>query len=271
MDTIIIKMINMVFGEGFINDCVSAINSSIYKDGVVHEAIESMITVAETPIKSIAAVLLVMYLLIELMEKMTSDSFTSEQFVKLLMKFVFGQIVISNAVSWSLTFMSVGSSFMADLANSMTSMKISPSNDLGDIVKAMGFLEKLGTMVILLLPVMVSFLLRIAVYFMAYGRAIEIVVRATMSPIGCADVVTGGSHSSGFRYLKRMLGISLQGGMMIVVVMAASTLLASTSMFDGDGFEITNIMFLGQYFGIMAAMVGMLGSTKAIAYEVVGA
>jgi len=270
METMLVNMVNMIFGSGFIQDCIDAINHSIYDDsGIVHAEITNVITSIEAPVKAVAAVMLVMYLLIELMEKMTSDSFNSEQFVKLLMKFVIGQVIINNAISWSLTFMSVGSAFMCDIANNLRGSVISIEG-VASAIEAMGFWDKLCSIVILLLPLLVSFLLKIAVCFMAYSRAIEIVVRAAMSPIGCADVVTGGSHSSGFRYLRRMLGISLQGGMMIVVVMAASAVLSTSSIFDA-GFQITDIMFLGRYFGVMAAMVGMLGTTKQIANEVVGA
>lgn len=270
MDGILESMMNMVFGEAFIQDCINSINNSIYdSSGNVHSAIEKLITAMNEPVLAVASVLLVMYLLIELMEKMTSDSFNAEQFVKLLIKFVMGQIIISNAIEWSLVFMSVGSDFITDLLGSIGTTTISLSG-LSEAIAEMGFMEKISALVILLLPVLVSFLLRIAVYFMSYSRALEIVVRAAMSPIGFADVVTGGSHSSGFRYMRRMLGISLQGGMMVAVVMAASALLTTGSMFDGE-FVLTDIMFLGEYFGIMAAMVGMLGTTKSIAYEVVGA
>ena len=38
-----------------------------------------------------------------------------------------------------------------------------------------------------------------------------------------------------------------------------------------DGISITDVMFLGKYLGLMAAMVGLMGTSKSIANEVVGA
>lgn len=265
MKDIIISMMNTIFGSGFLSDCVGAINQNpLEVDGI-----ENLIDVVGQVVLPIAAVLLCMHLLIELMDKMTSDSFNAEQFVKLLMKFVFGQIIISNAKDWSMIFMTVGTKFMADIQAGLTVTSIGLA-DITEIVDKMSFWTQIGVFAQLMLPLLASFLLRIAVYFMAYSRLIEMVLRAMMSPMGCADVVTGGAHSAGIRYLKKMLAISLQGAMMLAVIAAASALLAGDGIFI-DGISITDVMFLGKYLGLMAAMVGLMGTSKSIANEVVGA
>lgn len=262
----LISMMNMIFGSEFINDCVSAINIDPIND---IPGVEDLISTIGDIVLPIAAVLLCMHLLIELMDKMTSDSFNAEQFVKLLMKFVFGEIIISNAIEWSLIFMKVGTQFISDIQNGLTVTSIGIS-DITETVEAMSFGAQLGAIAILLLPLLASFLLRIAVFFMAYSRVIEMILRAMLSPMGCADVVTGGAHSGGVRYLKKMLAVSIQGAMMLAIISVASSILAGSDIFSGD-FSITNIMFLGKYLGIMAAMVGLMGTSKSIAVEVIGA
>ena len=261
----LIKMLEMIFGNEFISDCVSSINQNPLDINGVRALIESVANI----VLPIAAVMLCMHLLLEMMDKMTSDSFNAEQFVKLLMKFVFGQIIISNATDWSLIFMSIGSKFMVDIQSGLITTTIG-ANGMKEAVEKMSFGQQISAMAILLLPLLVSFLLRIAVYFMSYSRLIEMTLRAVMAPLGCADVVSGGVHSSGIRYLKRMLGISLQGALMLAVISVASALLAGDSMFSKE-FSVTDIMFLGKYLGVMAAMVGLMGTSKSIAYEVVGA
>lgn len=265
MKDIIIKMMDTIFGSDFLIDCVTSIN----QDPLEIEGIKTLIETIGQVVLPIAAVLLCMHLLIELMDKMTSDSFNAEQFVKLLMKFVFGQIIISNATEWSMTFMTVGTKLMADIQAGLTITSIGLA-DITETVEAMNFWTQIGVFAQLMLPLLASFLLRIAVYFMAYSRLVEMVLRAMMSPMGCADVVTGGAHSSGIRYLKRMLAISVQGAMMLAIIATASALLAGDGIFV-DGISITDVMFLGKYLGLMAAMVGLMGSSKSIANEVVGA
>ena len=262
MKDIIIKMMDTIFGSDFLIDCVTSIN----QNPLEIEGIKTLIETIGQVVLPIAAVLLCMHLLIELMDKMTSDSFNAEQFVKLLMKFVFGQIIISNATEWSMTFMTVGTKLMADIQAGLTITSIG----LAETVEAMNFWTQIGVFAQLMLPLLASFLLRIAVYFMAYSRLVEMVLRAMMSPMGCADVVTGGAHSSGIRYLKRMLAISVQGAMMLAIIATASALLAGDGIFV-DGISITDVMFLGKYLGLMAAMVGLMGTSKSIANEVVGA
>lgn len=265
MKDIIISMMNTIFGSKFLADCVTAIN----QNPLDNEDIKNLIEIIGQVVLPIAAVLLCMHLLIELMDKMASDSFNAEQFVKLLMKFVFGQIIISNATAWSITFMTVGTKLMYDIQTGLTITSIGLA-DITETVEAMNFWTQIGVFAQLMLPLLASFLLRIAVYFMAYSRLVEMVLRAMMSPMGCADVVTGGAHSSGIRYLKRMLAISIQGAMMLAVIATASALLAADDIFQ-NGASITDIMFLGKYLGLMAAMVGLMGTSKSIANEVVGA
>ena len=254
MKDIIIKMMDTIFGSDFLIDCVTSIN----QNPLEIEGIKTLIETIGQVVLPIAAVLLCMHLLIELMDKMTSDSFNAEQFVKLLMKFVFGQIIISNATEWSMTFMTVGTKLMADIQAGLTITSIGLA-DITETVEAMNFWTQIGV-----------FAQLIAVYFMAYSRLVEMVLRAMMSPMGCADVVTGGAHSSGIRYLKRMLAISVQGAMMLAIIATASALLAGDGIFV-DGISITDVMFLGKYLGLMAAMVGLMGTSKSIANEVVGA
>lgn len=265
MGDILTSMIDNIFGADFIQSAIDSINIGVASEyGTVLDYIQD--DKVQSVICAIAAVLLTMHLLIELMEKMTNDTFTSDQFIKLLIKFVFGMVIISHGTEWSLQFMNIGAKFINDImdAINVTTITVTKPEDSG-------FWEAIGAMVILAIPLLVSFLLRVAIFFISFSRIIEMILRAMFAPIGCADVVSGGSHSAGVRYLKKMLAISIQGALMIAVVYISSEMLSGVMQnLVTNGLGITDIMGLGQYFGITAAMVGLLGATKSIANEVVG-
>lgn len=266
MENFLTSMINSIFGADFMESAINSININVaseYKSVINHIQGEEI----QAAMCAIAAVLLTMHLLIELMEKMTNDSFSSDQFIKLLIKFVFGIIIISHATEWSIQFMNIGAKLTNDIMTEITVTKITV-----DIPDKTGFLETIGTMLILAIPLLVSFLLKVAIFFISFSRIIEMILRAMFAPIGCADVVSGGSHSAGIRYLKRMLAISIQGALMVAVVYIAGEMMADIIVESfNDGIAITDLMVLGKYFGIAAAMVGLLGTTKSLSNEVVGA
>jgi len=265
MDDVVKSFIDFIFGKGFITAATDAVVVDLSTDSV------SLINnISESVAQPIGAVLLTIYLVLELMEKLTTDNFSAEQFVKLLIKFAFGQIIITNITGWSFMFMNAGVSFMMQIVDASGGISQATvdmggiDNSLGGIIKGIALIAQL------IIPFLISAVLRVAIYFMGFGRALEMILRSMMAPIGCADVITGGTNSSGIRYMKRMLGISLQGGIMIAII-AASALFINELLVGEGVFTIGNTVFLMKYLGVVAAMVGILGQSKSIAFEIVGA
>lgn len=257
--------------EDFINSMVSSIYGSDFvefAENVIRtppDMFDGLVTALSEAVTPIASVLVCIYFIMALMDKLSSDNFTGEQFVKLLIKLVFSIAVIDNITDLSLMIMEFGTTFMNMMTGSLGSFA---TVDAEELTSEMGLIQQMGTFVVLLLPWIASFLLRLAMYVLAYGRTLEIGLRAALAPIGCADLITGGTNSSGFRYIKRMIGISLQGAIMLAVISCAGTLCNYT--LDSTA-GITDLTFIVQYFGIMAAMVGTMAASKSLAFEIVGA
>ena len=91
-------------------------------------------------------------------------------------------------------------------------------------------------------------------------------VRSAFAPIGCADLMTGGANSNGVRYLKSLFAVALQGAVMIGVIFVSSNILSGELSMS----KIVFFEFIIRYFGVVSAMVGMLGASKAIAKEIIG-
>ena len=121
----------------------------------------------------------------------------------------------------------------------------------------------------LIFPFIVSFLIKIAIYFICYGRTIEMGVRSAFAPIGCADLTTGGANSNGIRYLKSLFAVALQGAVMVGIIFISSNVISSELSSNGI-LKGAFFPFLVQYFGVVSAMVGMLGASKSIAKEIIG-
>ena len=248
-------LIDMAFGTNVIEKLNRVLNIDI------NNVLTYIKNISDVSIP-IAAVILCMYLVMEVMEKVTDGNFTTEQFLKILIKLAFGQFLITNATAFVLQFMNVGVAFM----NSVTTEALSVPMVVATIDEDMGFLETIGMLLLMLLPAVVGFFLSLAVQIMGYVRNLEMIIRAMFAPIGVADVMHGGANSHGMRYLKDCLAIALQGAIMIGVVIAASAIMSSVLQ-AGGGFSWDLII---TYFGVMGGMVGLLGQSKSIAKDIVG-
>lgn len=254
----LIGLINDIYGDDFINAAVKAIN-------VPSGTFDNMVNALSEAVTPIASVLICIYFILAVADKMTSDNFSSEQFIKLLMKLVLSIAVTDNITTLSLKIMNFGvafSSLMAANAGAFASV------DATSLVENMSLGTRISVGITMLIPWMASLLLKVAIYVIGLGRSIEIGLRAGLAPIGCADLISGGTSSNGIRYLKKMIGISIQGGIMLVVISSAGALCQYVLP---DSASLTNALFIAQYMGIMAAMVGIMASSKSLAFELIGA
>jgi len=260
----VIKMMLNVIFSGWLNTILKALTA--------HTAVISDICDKTKGVMiPIASVFVCIYFMIEVIDKSTSERFNAEVFIKMLMKLVFSVIIVSNASAWAIKIMNFGTDFALAVvgefkAETVIKLKESffDSGGIGNIF------NQLGLIVSLLLPFIAAFIIKIAVYFICYGRTIEMGVRSAFAPIGCADLMTGGANSNGVRYLKSLFAVALQGAVMIGVVFVSSNIISSelSAMKFGSGFLI--LPFLMKYFGIVSAMVGLLGASKSIAKEIIG-
>lgn len=269
MDGIITMMLESIYGGGLVQATYDAlmIFSSSYSSSIA----DTMGTISDF-LKPIAGVIVCMYFLMNLIDKATTDNFSSDQFIKMLLKLAFSIIIIENITDWSVRIMDFGIAFTNGIASSISGISDLSTLDMQNIVENMGFWSKLGGMAILLIPWAISLLVRLGIYFLVYGRAIEIGVRAIFSPIGCSDLMNGGVNSNGFKYIKKMLAVSIQGGVMLIVVICSSLLTRDVFANDlGNGVSIFDLAFIAKYLGVSLSMVGIMAASKQIANDIIGA
>lgn len=262
MEEQLISMIEDIFGGWgkFITDEILKSSGTNLLDNLIAATQNFMIPVA--------SVMLCIYFAMEIMSKTTSDNFNSDQFIKMIIQLIASIVIIRNVGTWTPKFVNIGTSLITLLQqNADTTINLTP---IKEAIKNAGFLTKLSMIVTLSLPWAISFLARISIVLIVWGRQLEILIRAAFAPVACADIAIGGSHSNGFRYIKKLIALGLQGIMMIIIATAGQAMIAQ-GLFDGTSVKIIGIGFLGRYFGILASMVGMLSASKNLAFEAVGA
>lgn len=253
-------MLDSIFG-GWIQVTLNGISAN-------RKLIEPIINNTKDVMIPVASVLAGVFFIIEAIDKITSERFNYEVLIKLLLKLVVSIAIISNASDWALKFMDFGVTFAATLVGTLTNENVFKASG---IVDGLNWFQQMIAVVMLAVPWLISFLVRIAIFALCYGRTIEMGVKSIFAPIGCADIMTGGANSNGFRYIKGLIAIAIQGGLMVIITAVASGIIGSTvysNLQPKNG--LLSLVFLGQYFGIVAAMVGMLGASKGIAKELIG-
>lgn len=269
-------------------DLASSISSFITGDEF-EEGVEIVSSTLNDVLLPVASVLICIYLIVELMEKVTNDNFNTDQFIKLLIKLVFSIAVVNNASAIADTIATFGSTMTSAVAEVLLSTD-SPMGTLS-VTSDLGFINGIIAFVILIIPWLISRLIFLIGCFMAFSYILEVNVRSLLAPIGFADLITGGSNSNGFRYLRRLIALGLQGAIMIIILAAGSSLISNVinlSMFadaageaatGGTTVELTidyltsSLIENGNIFkvlGVQIATVGLLGSAKTIANEVIG-
>lgn len=234
--------------------------------------------------------MLMIYFCIELMQKTAMDNFNFQQMIGPFIKLIVGVVVISKCQN-----MTTG---LANMTNGLTQIASSAIGGAGLANEAIAGLEgsmfgifdeylkdtseisassgsfttddlKIGlvsgfALLFKLFPyILVAQILKLFIWFMSFARQIEFFARASLLPIACADLSSGGLHSGGARYIKKILAVGAQGVILTAILAAGQSL-----MLESIGTVATqaDVKFLV----ISVVLIGALGSSKRVADDVFG-
>lgn len=262
MTSFLFYAINSVFGGGFISDAAKLLEYTPNSYGMI----DTIINASKNAAIPIASVLLCIYFLIDLSEQMTMDRFSSDQFLKMLIKLAFGEFLITNATGFALQFMNIGVAFVKQIG--VLAMAGTSADITREAIDQLGLMDKIAMIVGIIIPFALGFLLKISIFMMCFTRLIEMSLRAMAAPIGVCDIMRGGTNSAGIRYLKRCLGVALQGGLMMLVLIISSEMIKYVTP---EEISIFNFESQISYIAVMGATSAAMAATKSLANEVVGA
>lgn len=218
-------------------------------------------TIAETVyeyVLPIGLVLVVLYFLIDIMEKSTSNHFTAEQFSKMLVKLVIAELLVQNGSKIIVLFCNISNALIRRInqipvptASLVDQMGVA---DWGDLTST---LVIIANIIMALLPWALSIIINVLIIVICFTRKLELVARCTMAPVGMSDLISGGMNSRGIRYLKRIISVLFQGVFIVVICKASASLLAGDSAL-GSAFAFLPYSWTGliQGFIVLSLMKG---------------
>ena len=184
------------------------------------DMMKSMKPVYTDIVSPVGEALIVLFFLIELIDKTTKDNFSVEHFFKLMLKVVIAKFLIENGWDILTGCINVGS----NLAGAITSdpkgltSKSKVLDQYAKDIQETNTIGNLGMIIQWFLPWVFAWISKMICIVICWGRMIELGVRAVTAPISMADIFQDGTHSGGFRYLRKFLGVCLQAAVIMIVI-----------------------------------------------------
>ena len=164
----------------------------------------------------VGLILVVVYFLLELFEKVLQDSFSAEHLAKSFIKLALMLLFLMNGYELITAAMDIVSAMFNTLMDpSVFKETVSPMCYIEMVSDSktgavLGMISVIIQMALLLFPYLIMLLAKLVVRIIIWVRIMNIVIYTMFAPIGMADMVKG-TESSGFRYFKKLISFSLQG------------------------------------------------------------
>ena len=201
------------------------------------------ISAVYTLISTLGMLLIVLYWLLDIIEKVQMESFTLEHFVRASIKLLLGVILMSNGLPIFQGILSACNGIFSQIDAGTGANEGATATVLNQVWQdctyqkshpIAGAFALVGWMLELLVPAFMMLIIKIVVYVVVYSRIVELFVRTAFAPIGMANIYSGGMSASGYKYIKKIAAVAL-AGCVILVVLNAYTQLSGLVNFTSSG------------------------------------
>lgn len=184
------------------------------------DMMKSMKPVYTDIVSPVGEALIVLFFLIELIDKTTKDNFSVEHFFKLMLKVVIAKFLIENGWDILTGCINVGSNLAGAITSDPKGLTSKPKvlDQYAKEIQETNTIGNLGMIIQWFLPWVFAWISKMICIVICWGRMIELGVRAVTAPISMADIFQDGTHSGGFRYLRKFLGVCLQAAVIMIVI-----------------------------------------------------
>lgn len=213
---------------------------------------------------TIGKLLAVVFVMIEMMDRSMNDFSNPEHIAKGFLKLVIAIIIIDNGYQIAEFILAFAShAFNLINVNGVSNLASGGSSVcLYGKLRDAGFFECLGEMASLFLPWVLMQAAKLITFLICWSRILEIMIRVMFAPIGMADIVSGGTQSSGFRYLKKLGAAGLQGAIILAITQAYSLIAGLISTYSGGWIVMVMLAFV---------VITLMFKASSLANEVMGA
>lgn len=213
-----------IYGGGVLEEVSELLSINLFSG--TYAAIGNLLTAIYNIIQPIGCILLVLYFLLELAERVQADSFNLEQFIRMTCKLLIGVTIMNNGLDLLKAGMKFSSGVYYSIAGTVENGSANTAILQGyyDGLKNAGFFKCLPYVFELLIPWLIMFLVKIVLNVIVYSRILELLGRGVFAPIGMANIFSGGFNSSGYRYFKKFVAVALQGAVIAVILLGMGQL-----------------------------------------------
>lgn len=267
-------MLNEICGPGIIQSIFETLSINWFADD--NAVLKVVNTIHDTAVKPVAIFLVMIYFMGAIVDKLSNESFTWEQLWRQLAMLIVSMYLIEYGIDIMKWFFGIGMKLTADISTSYKEMGAN-AIDAAALVNSFkeqwgmdgwlaGFFINIILFIILLIPFLLSWIMRLLVSVICYSRVIEIYARATFAPIALSDFFHSGLQGTGWRYLKNFLAVCLQGAMILAIGIIFSKLYEVIS-FDAA----SNVFaFIGKYLAFYASAIMLMFKSLPLTKELVG-
>lgn len=125
----------------------------------------------------------------------------------------------------------------------------------------LGMIESFGKLIKPLMPYILATIGSLYGLVIVYGRLFELYIRIAVAPIALADMFVKGADSTGFRFLREVVALSIQGAI-IALILYTFSMVQTQGILGGSGISATVAMTIAQ--------VALLGQSRSISKSLVG-
>lgn len=121
-------------------------------------------------------------------------------------------------------------------------------------IEQMGTLNRMMTIVQLIIPMFVALFMSLGMYIVVYARGIELLLLGAFSPLPMSTIMFDNVKEIGKRYLQNYLAVCLQAGVLMAIIALGSSIMQSivTNQNVNSVEEFGGILFqLMMYYGVM--------------------
>lgn len=276
MEGILESMLNQICGADLFESIYETLAINLFSSGGAYSSVYSAVRSLYNSIMPIGVMMMFIYFMIALVDKLSSETFTWEQFFRQLAMVLAAKFLMEHGFEILETLFGIGLAVTAKVSEisgtDMSEVTIDANGLIQDFLASSNFtgifkiFGQLLLMLYLIIPWALSFLMRLAISIICYSRVVEIYARASLAPIALSDFFHSGLHGSGWRFLKNFLASCLQGALILVIAIVFSRLYAAVVISDS-----TNMITLaGKYLAFYASAVMLMFKSLPLAKELVG-
>lgn len=245
--------LTMVFGGGTISDVTEGMNTVLnaLSEALSQNSVHAILNI----FLGVAASLMTVFLFMDIVSNVQKDMITLERLILIFIKYFTAMVVLIYLEDIVIYLFKFGTGVYNVLSNASQSggalnttstgaLKFFPSerkdgldptiwpkySAIKDVFtgtwknSSKVLMQNISIFFTLIIPYLVSWTARLAIFFTIVSNAVMIIVRVIFAPIGIVQLFDEGQRSAGIRYLKKFLAEALTFAVIVGVLFASAKL-----------------------------------------------